>query len=235
MKMLTWTKQLLQPIKRFREDQDGAVTMEFVIMLPLLFTWAVGSFLYYDAYRSLSITNKVGFTIADIASRYEEIDDDDIASWQELAERMLPFRNVNHRLRVSSICFYDGTDDGNSDQHHVVWSNVQNKGEQLFEADGTTPVTDADGNAVYQLNGRDEDTIPEDMLPLMADQDTVLYVELYSTWRPLSNSIFGLSFTEKTWFVDLMIRPRFVQSIPYTMEDGTVLDTPCTYNDPPVA
>lgn len=226
MKFLNWTKRILNPIRRFRDDQEGAVTVEFVIMMPLLFTWALGSFLYYDAYRSLSITSKVGFTIADIASRYEEIDDVDIAEWHDLSLRMLPFRNLNHRLRVSSICFYDGEIDGNADEHHVVWSNVQNAGEQILDINGV-PQVDGDGNPITELMTRQDEDIPEDILPLMADQDTIIYVELYSTWRPLSNSVFGLNFTQKTWFVDLIIRPRFVQSIPYEAADGTIYDTPC--------
>ena len=231
MKKMNWIKRISCALGRFRDDQEGAVTMEFIIMLPLLFTWGVGSFLYYDAYRSLSITNKVGFTVTDIASRYEVITESDLVEWQELADRMLPFRNVNNRLRISSICFYDGTEDGNPDENQIVWSSAQNVGAQVEDESGNGLV-DSEGNPLLEGAPRTGDNLPA-AIPLMADQDTVLYVELFSTWRPLSNSIFGLEFTEKTWFVDLFIRPRFVQSIPFIDENGDELTTPCEFETPP--
>ena len=228
MKMFNWTKSLLHPIRRFRDDQEGAVTMEFVIMLPLLFTWAVGSFLYYDAYRSLSVTNKVGFTIADIVSRYEEIDEDDFADLQELSERMLPFRNINNRLRISSFCYYDDDPDP-QEGHSLIWSNAQNIGIAQLADDGS-PLLDPDGQPVHELDPRRASDIPTDILPLMADQDTVVYVELYSTWQPLSNSIFGLEFTSKTWYVDLIIRPRFAQSIVFVDSSGNPQNGACGFD-----
>lgn len=196
-------------LQAFRDDQDGNVTAEFVIMVPLLVMWGVGSFLYYDAYRSMSQTNKVGYTLADIASRYEQIEEDDIDELNSLATRMLPFRNTDHRLRVSSICYYDEEDEGNGTGHRIQWSQVRNPGEM---DDGT-------GTMVPVLPVRDDANIPdEDFLPLMADQDTVIYVELYSTWWPLSTKMMPVS--QKTWFVDLIIRPRFVREIPLVELDG---------------
>ncbi len=222
-------QQIASRFRRFQDDQDGNVTAEFVIMVPLLVMWGVGSFLYYDAYRSMSQTNKVGFTIADIASRYEQIEEDDIDELNSLASRMLPFRNTDHRLRISSICYYDETDEGNGTGHWIQWSQVRNPGEMV----------DGSGNTVPVLPVRDEDDLPDDdFLPLMADQDTVLYVELYSTWWPLSTKMMPVS--QKTWYVDLIIRPRFVTEIPLVELDGdgdvieqTPEDLGCS-SEPPV-
>ena len=217
MKLSGWISGVKDRVSRFEADQAGAVTMEFVILLPLLVIWGVGSFLYYDAYRSLALTNKVGFTIADIASRYEEVTKEDIQDLHSLAVRMLPPRDFDYRLRISSICYDETPTAGGDPLYRVRWSDVENPGVQ--KDDLGLPLLDDFGLPIPVLFERDDDNFPTDMLPLMGDHDTVLYVELYSTWRPLSTKLMAV--TEKTWFVDLVIRPRFVQSIPFVDTDDS--------------
>lgn len=217
MKQPEFIQRLKARLDRFGNDQGGAVTMEFVIAAPLLIAWGVGSFLYYDAYRSLSQTNKVGYTIADIASRYEQIEEDDLDELESLASRMLPFRNTDHRLRISSICFFEGDPDTTADdEYRVQWSKVRNPG-QLMDSSGQ-PMFDLNGLPIPIQAPLEDSDLPDDLLPLMADQDSVLYVELYSTWWPLSTKFMPVS--SKTWYVDLMTRPRFVTVIPIVELDG---------------
>jgi hypothetical protein len=217
MSISNWITVARDRIARYKSDQNGAVTVEFVVLVPILFIWGVGSFLYYDAYRSLAITNKVGFTVTDIASRYEAITNEDILELQSLAERMLPPRDRDYRLRISSICYDETPTDGGDPVYRIRWSGVANEGQKVDE--NGDPILDPYGIPVPILSRREgEEDIPTDIIPIMADQDTVLYVELYSTWRPLSTKLMPIN--EKTWFVDLFVRPRFVRSIPKVTYDS---------------
>ena len=56
-------------IARFRSDERASLSIEFVIMFPLLAWVYLGMFVYFDGFRAQSQSDKASFTIADMVSR----------------------------------------------------------------------------------------------------------------------------------------------------------------------
>ena len=180
---------------RFRSDDAGVIAMEFTIWLPLIVLWIALSFLFFDAYRSNSRTEKVAYTVSDIMSRHEAVDQTDIDYLVGLQNKMLPPRLGNRSTRVSSICFEDGV-------YKVLWSYAT--------ADpgvtGIAALTDA--------------TIPQALMPMMAEQDSIILTEVRAEWSPVTR-VGGLA--NITWVNQLVTRPRFVQIIPHeTLNPATI-------------
>lgn len=60
---------LMQLLRRFRRSERGALSVETVIMFPILL-WAYGAmFVYWDIYKTLNMNLKATYTIADLISR----------------------------------------------------------------------------------------------------------------------------------------------------------------------
>ena len=98
MKLIATIKRLCA---RFRREERAAVSTEFVLILPLLLWWYVGSFAFYDAFRDYNVTVKASYTLGDILSRQTEIDNDYLDGLESLLEFMTA--GTGAWLRVSSI------------------------------------------------------------------------------------------------------------------------------------
>jgi len=172
---------------RFLSETRASVTIEFVLVFPLLVLWLVVSFVMFDAFKSNSIKQKVTYTVSDIASRYGQISDAEIGDLVDVARRMLPPRLDRRIVRISSVCFEDDT-------YKVLWSHSWSDP----EVPGLPLLTD--------------DTIPLDIMPSLQRQRSVILTEIHARWRPLS-SIGGLS--DQQWSNAHVTGPRFVTIIPH--------------------
>jgi len=180
-------RQMLKWCRRFSTDDRGVIAMEFTIWLPFLVLWIALSFLFFDAYRSNSKTEKVAYAISDIVSRYEFVNNAIISDLVTMQDKLLPGRVDQRSLRISSICYEDDT-------YKVMWS-----------------FSDAD-EGVTGIDPLEDATIPTAILPAMADQDSIILTELRGRWTPIT-SIGGLA--DITWVNQLVTRPRFVQIVPH--------------------
>lgn len=172
---------------RFLRDERGAISMEFVIWFPLLMFILLGCFVWFDAFRSSSQTSKVAYTVSDIVSRYESVDNARMADLFALQSKMLPPGVDRRALRITSICFAGG-------EHHVLWSQSAN------------------GADVEPMPEMTESDIPFALLPAMAEQESVILTEVRARWRPLTTYV-GLG--EKVWGSELVTRPRFTNIVPH--------------------
>lgn len=136
-------------IRHFLKDETGAMTVEFVIWVPLLTAWFVISATAYSAFSARHAASTAAFALADVASRQITMDDALIDDLYTLQANLLPNTSENKTLRVSSIRW-----DATAERHSVLWS----------EPRGSLPPLN---------NG----TIPVDRIPAMADGDTVLLIE----------------------------------------------------------
>ena len=101
---------------RFWRDQQGSLSIETVVILPLLLFATTAGLGYWNAFNSNSRTAKVAYTVADIASRYTSVDDVDMAYLFNLQNKMLPGNVVQRTMRISSVCFEEGA-------LRVLWSH----------------------------------------------------------------------------------------------------------------
>ena len=67
-------KALSRQIRRFRDQEDGLVMTEFLIMLPLLIWTFMALFVYWDAFRTINQAQKATYSVSDVISRQSEID-----------------------------------------------------------------------------------------------------------------------------------------------------------------
>jgi Flp pilus assembly protein TadG len=170
----------------FLGDEGGSISIEFMVVFPLLLFLAISGLGFWDAFQSNSKTAKVAYAVSDIMSRHSDVDDTDMAYLYSVQDKMLDPALDRRFLRISSICFED-------DNYRVLWSFTANS------ADITDP------GAL-----RDED-IPVDILPTMAPQDSVILTEIQARWQPKIN----VGVVAKTWRNALVSRPRFVKIIPH--------------------
>lgn len=182
----------------FLRDEQGNISIETVIILPLLLFATVGGLTYWNAFQSNSRTAKVAYAVSDIMSRHDAVDGIDMLYLWDLQNKMLPGNVTERTLRISSVCFESG-------EYHVLWSYTA--------AGGDTTAPEA-------LTVED---IPIDVMPSMVPQDSVILVELSGSWEPqfLQAGIKGAR-----WNNALVTRPRFVKFIPHdTLNPSNICPT----------
>ena len=172
---------------KFLRSQRASISMETVIILPLLFFLTTAGLTYWNAFNSNSRTSKVAYVVSDIMSRYSSVDDVDMALIRDVHAKMLPGDVARRRLRISSICFED-------DLYRVLWSYTASGGDAI----DPVPLTDKD--------------VPTEIMPEMASQDSVILTEHEAQWSPRFLNA-GLGYY--TWRNRLITRPRFVKIIPH--------------------
>ncbi|MEM1265010.1 MAG: hypothetical protein AAGI50_03240 [Pseudomonadota bacterium] len=194
-------------IQRRLSDQQGTVTIEFVILVPVLFAWLLGSFIYFDAYRSRALSSKVANMLSDLAAREVVISDAGVDEFYTIQRRMLPRRVAGSWMRISSICYREERDaegEVTRSDYLLHWSVVEDAYFDPTDADATPNILP------YQTN----DALPEDVLPLMADGDSVLLTEIEAVWEPVSGQFSGyLGLSATTWRHIRTERPRYVRVV----------------------
>ncbi len=171
--------------RRFTEDEEGTVTIEFLLTFPLLVLWLMGSYVFFDIYKSESKASKAAYAIADIMSRQEDVDQAELLDYYTLLDRLLPRASDDKWMRISSISY-----DEANEAYEVEWSYVR------------APL----GDAQKMTN----ETIPENDLPMVADNDSVILVEIEIPYTPIVSSV-GL--TNLEWKPRVVMRPRFIAKV----------------------
>ena len=185
-------------LKKFSADESANITIEFVIILPLLTLWFVGTLVFFDAYKSRMAADNATSVVADILSRFEPsplkpgYELDEIDEMLLLRTSMLPKAPAGGWLRISAIEYddFDGS-------YTVNWSCV------------------ATGGIAPQLTDAE---IPLERLPLMIDGEVVLLVESSVRYRPLVDWV-GIDIV--SWSSTAAIKPRFAPGAPINAGECT--------------
>lgn len=175
----------MRAFSRFRDDTQGTVTIEFMLTFPLLVMWLIGSFVFFDIYKSESKTSKAAYAIADIMSRKEKVTVAELSDYYTLLDRMLPRASDSKWMRISSIGF-----DEDAGSYFVNWSHV------------TTPDP--------TIEALEDDDIDVAVMPLIADNDSVVFVEIWVPYTPLVD---WFAFRDMRWYPQVAMRPRFIARV----------------------
>ncbi len=176
-------KALLNRLKRFRRDSSGTITVEFAIIIPMLFWGYASSYIFFDGFRQSTINLRAAYTIGDMISRETDVlTPDYIDSMYNMAQ-LLTRTGSPMSLRITVIRW-----DEEDDQFYLDWS----------QARGGVGV-------MVQENLVDF----ADYLPVMPDQERVIVVETWNTWEPVINV--GMSARDMDNFV--FTRPRFAPQV----------------------
>ncbi|MEZ5796377.1 MAG: hypothetical protein R3D63_02050 [Paracoccaceae bacterium] len=153
----------LPRLRRFRDDEDGLVLAEFLIMLPLLIWTFMALFIYWDAFRTINQAQKAAYAVSDLISRQSQIDMTFVNGMQTVTEYLLS-NSPDVELRITSVEY-----DQETDKMYTVFSR-------------------SPGNRMPQLTDPDLNTPHfRDRIPVMADNSTVIIVESEVAYEPALN------------------------------------------------
>ncbi len=109
-----------QFIRKFTDDTRGSVAVEAAVILPVLLWSMIAMWVFFDAYRTRSTTEKAAFTISDMLSRETNAIDDDYLDGAKSLLDLLADSDSASGLRVTVIS-YSGVDD----DYDLEWSEVR--------------------------------------------------------------------------------------------------------------
>ena len=162
---MTLIKNIVAALRKFGNDVSGAVTVEFVIIMPALM-WAYGaSYVYFDGYRQSAQNMKAAYTVGDMISRETNaITEEYVDALYSTVQLLTRTRNPMS-MRITVIRW-----DEPDDRYYLDWS----------EARGTvTELTDAN---LLDL---------EERLPVVNDNERFILVETWNTWTGVFNTSLG--------------------------------------------
>ena len=196
-------------LRRFCRNTTGSVSIEAILMFPMLTLAMMSTYIYFDAFRAKNTNLKAVYTIADAISRESSID----PAYMNTMHRMLNFlTDSNHptRLRVTLVqCAKSATCQDaapSSMVYDVVWSRKRGNNISRW--------TDANINEL------------KDRLPVFPKGDTLLVVETAMAYEP----IFSVGFDALSIENMAVTRSRFIP--PYTCWQRTDDSFICPFGEP---
>ena len=167
-------------LTRFARTEDGSISVEAMLIFPILLWCYLATFVFFDAYRSQSTNLKAAYTIGDTLSRETAyVTPAYLDSLSSLHRFLVSEDNDLARLRVT-VYRYQASDN----TYRVRWSRTRGGGLQMTDPDLATL---------------------RENLPLMPDAEIAIMVETWVGYSPTYSV--GL---EDFTFTDLVVtRPRF--------------------------
>ncbi len=173
-------------LKRFGRDEEGTVTVEAVIALPLLFWALAASYEFFELHRYDSARNKASYTVADMISREMQSVTPTYMDNAKTVFDTITNDNGDNQMRVTVLKY-----DVDEDVYSVVWSQVRGSG-TLVE------LTTAEMRNAHAI------------LPVMHDGEEVIVLESRSIYPPIFEV--GIS-KNKAIETRVLTSPRFAPQI----------------------
>lgn len=167
----------------FARDTRGSVAVEAAVILPVLLWAMVAMWVFFDAYRTRSTTEKAAFAISDMLSRETSAIDDAYLDGTKNLLDLLAKSDSASGLRVTVISY-----SGAKRTYALEWSKTRGNMQAM------------DGSAMNDIIGD---------LPVMSDGETLILVETYSTFEPSLKVGLGDQIIETFVFT----RPRFAPQL----------------------
>lgn len=185
-------RHILQAMRRFVGSTDGGLSVETVLVFPMLAWIYAAGFVFFDAFRADTSSVKGSFTISDILSRQTTpLDQADVDGLRGIFNYVTG-RPADDTAMVLTAVSWDLEDN----DYRVIWS--RSSGTDFTHTDDTLRAE-------------------ADRLPLISIGDTLIVVETEVTYRPLLNV--GLGIMTLREFVPS--RPRFASWVMFEGVDFT--------------
>lgn len=119
------TFSLKTAIKRYRDDEEASLSVEAIILLPVLLWAFMAMWIFFDNFRSHSIAQKAAYTIGDMLSRETDYIDQTYINnaWEVL--QLLSDSDPQHTALRITVVRYDADDN----EYQRVWS--RRRGDEL--------------------------------------------------------------------------------------------------------
>lgn len=168
-------------------SEDGSI-LEIAIVLPVMVTVFGASFVFFDAARTSTLAMKATYTVSDILSREDEVDEQFLEGLTTMMAYLVPSR-AQPKTRMSLITYNDDAPFAN--KYRVEWS-YPSEGSNLGKL--TQAKLDAD----------------TDWIPIMGDDETIIVTESYI----LYTTILNIGWESPAVFENIMVtRPRFSSTL----------------------
>ncbi len=149
-------------ISSFREDARGSLSMETVLVFPLLMWAYIAMFIYFDAFRVQSTNLKAAYAVSDLLSREAVVNQDYIDGMNQVFDYLIASSDPTW-LRVTFVRW-----DDNDEEYKVIWSH-STRGKPVH--------TNATINSANVVN----------KIPEMPVGDRAIIVETHMTYQPIFN------------------------------------------------
>ncbi len=171
---------LLKQLRGFRQNTEGALTVEFMLLAPLLLWTFAAIYTFFDAFRQDAVNLKAAYTISDLVSRETtELNETYIDSMYAMSQLLIRSDSATS-IRISVVRW-----DEEDDRYYLDWS--KERGDSFVEWTNAT---------ISEV---------EERLPVMPDQERVILVETRNDLEPAFKV--GLPSLDLDNFV--FSRPRF--------------------------
>jgi len=172
-------------LRRYWSDERGASALETIILTPVLIWLYVGSFVFFDAFRTYNSSVKATYAMADLLSRQQNtVFLSDIEGYAHAFENLVR-NNGDARVRVTQIIYTAATD-----SLSVDCSFATNGEARLFTPD------------LANLEG---------LLPEMVNAERLILVETFIPYR----TAFDIGIDLITFRNFTFTRPRFAGKVPF--------------------
>ncbi len=184
----------LHRLRTFGRKTDGTLSVEAIMVFPLL-AWAyMGMYFFFDAYRQQNVNLKAAYTVSDLLSREVDVIDWTYITGVNTFLDYLTTSSQATQIRITAVYW-----DEDADQHVLLWSKGTRGKLDLTQAEILTDYTDE--------------------IPVMADKDTAIIVETWSYFDPIVN----IGLPSVTFDNLIVTSPRFAPQLCYEVcgEIGT--------------
>lgn len=186
--MWTYTRATLA---RFGRDEDASITVEAVIILPILLWAFLVTFSWFDAYRAKSLALKANYAVSDLMSRETRVLDMDYLEGAEEVYEFLTRSGTDAWIRVTVV-------------HCVKRCDKPNR---KLKRDWSKATDNVGG-----LTNEEVRDYLEPMVPVIPSGERVIVVETSMLYDPpFSRKLTGIGPTALNDIV--MTRPRFAPQL----------------------
>ncbi len=184
------------PIKRFVRSEQGSLSIEAVLVVPVL-AWAiVATFVFFDAFKTQYISKRATYTIADMLSREETpVDANYLASLHEMYNYLANGEGDN-TLRVTVV-------------------------ERKTDEDTGVPYLDLVWSEGVNVEKYVNLSVIEDRIPGISVGEQLIVVESEQDWSPA----FGVGLADYKFYEIALARPRFSPKLCWETASGCTTPT----------
>jgi len=159
-------------LRNMWDDNRGMLSVEFVVVLPMMIFWFFGSYVFYDTFHKWMKAASANSTIADLISRQQSPDIATIYAMDPIFDHISQTADDANTYFVFTV---------------LRWVDTNNDGVKELDVFCSESTKTAIGTSV-SLNQADllkiaPTTIPED--------DHIIYIHSYTPFVPLFNWVFG--------------------------------------------
>lgn len=174
-------------------SEEGSVSAEAVLMMPLLIWAWVAMYVFFEGLRENNINLKASYTVSDLLSREtDEIDMDYLNGMNNVFAWLTRSQNPVS-IRVTFVQY-----DQASNMHKTIWSRGVN---------GKPNLTQSEVSATLSPS-----------IPIMADADTAIVVETWAHFDP----IFDMGYGKADIYNLVVTAPRYSEQLVLDgVNDGT--------------